>query len=376
MRIGIVTVWNDWISSNYGSLFQCFALQQFLRRRGHSPYLVSRGAWGDLNRTRREDWFTEHGYTGRFASLLMYWKYKRLKQKTSARFKETMDFIQSHIESCAPYYTNEELFRNPPDADAFLVGSDQVWTEEHAAAFLAFTKTSLRLAYAVSGRIARPSEKWISLAKEHLPLFTAVSCREQEGCDTCAELGISAELVVDPVLLLSRLQYEELLSHKKSYMQDFILVYVLNINSLDEINMKAVDNYAKKNHLRIVVVAAQGAERQFHGYQLEYPSPTRFLRLIKDASAVVTNSYHGVLFSIIFEKSFAVLIQSGEYVHENVRHINFLQNIKEERRIFSINKYLSDILSLPTVELNKVITPWVERSKDFLNKYIPLITTL
>ncbi len=375
MRIGIVTVWNDWISSNYGSLFQCFALQQYLRASGHFPYLVSRGAWGDLNRKKREDWFAEHGCRDFFSSLLLYWRYKQQKRKFAARFDETMIFIQRHIESCTPYYTNEELFRDPPNADAFLVGSDQVWSEEHEAAFLAFSNNSLRLAYAVSGRFTQLSKKWISLAKEHLPLFTAVSCREQEGCNVCKKLGVFAELVVDPVLLLSQQQYEELLLPAKTYAQNYILVYALNLNSLEEINMEAVDSYAKQNHLHVIVVAAQGAEKWFHGYQLEYPSPARFLGLIKDASVVITNSYHGILFSIIFAKTFAVVIQSGKFVHENIRHINFLQKIKEERRIFSSNESLADILSLPAVDLNKEIIPWIERSKSFLNKYIPPITT-
>ena len=209
MKIGIITLWQS--SDNYGQQLQCWALQQQLLKMGHEPYLV------------RYD--IDHRFGGQKQTLLkklvkfalVYPAVKSLQSKVERkREQKLLDYValrnkERHFEafrntelrlSNRLYANLKELRDNPPKADAYIVGSDQVWAHllsnpENAAMYLDFGENNTkRIAYAPSFSMPNYPVKLKSLLKAKLSKFDALSVREQTGVAICQELGYKVDVVV------------------------------------------------------------------------------------------------------------------------------------------------------------------------------------
>lgn len=206
MKIGIVSIQDEWMFRNYGSLFQCYALQQILKRAGHTPFLIRRRLdnfeWTPSLFLKRLVWVLLHP--------ISYLKGKIWTKQQAAyadiTAKSFQEFFHEHITSTPQQYGEKELMEFPPDADCYICGSDQVWTSSIPSTFLLFAEGSKRIAYAASCNWFIADKEWKKLARCALTQFQAISVREKAGCEICRSLleesGQTVSLAIDPVLLL------------------------------------------------------------------------------------------------------------------------------------------------------------------------------
>ena len=354
MKIGIVTLERYWMLRNYGTLLQCHALQTVLRRMGHEPVLVQR--LHEREERHRWDfmWHTLHFC----AHPVSAWAERR----SLSRFRR---FMGAHITATENCCKDGALAMSPPSADVFICGSDQVWSHCGEAAFLSFAPRGKRISYAPSAPWAECNDAWKALAREFLPGFAGVSVREDAGAELLGGLGISATVAADPVLLLRPEDYAELMPpsmHSKPYM----LVYTLNLPALQDIYWDEAKQYAAEHHLDMVVVALQGAEKLFSAKVLCSPAPGELLRLFADAACVVTNSFHGTAFSLLFGKPFASIAQRGKTATQNPRFHTLLAHTGQQHRLLQAPDCLPELLQQPCTEAAPALQAWREQSLQYL----------
>ena len=283
MKVGIVTLP---LHTNYGGILQAWALQTVIERMGHEPSHVFRDLLGPL--------------------IL----YKDMTPEEIAAFqRHTARFIGRYIRC-----DGTPLKDISPDRyDALVVGSDQIWRNRYTEffhiglrnAFLDFAKgwDVRRVAYAPSFGIDswEAAESEIPACSELLRKFDAVSCREASGAAICRDvLGVDATLVPDPTLLLERADYAALVDAGETVAPSGdLMAYVL-------------DRDDGKNRLLDAVAARFGLQPFFmndhpdgEGERVQ-PAVEQWLRNIRDAKLVVTDSFHATVFSILFGKPFVV----------------------------------------------------------------------
>lgn len=141
------------------------------------------------------------------------------------------------------------------------------------------------------------------------------------------ELGRSdASLVPDPTLLLSVHDYSSIAA-PCLYSQDYLLLYLLG-NEID-FDVAEVYAWARSRHIEVKYVASQGRQ---DAYDKIYPNVDEWLSLIRNARYVVTNSFHGMVFSIIFNKPFVVIPLAGSFTRMNDRYLQYAVGGASDRK--------------------------------------------
>lgn len=268
--------------------------------------------------------------------------FNRLKKKSASTTPErgAQKFILEHVNVSEMVYTRKSILLSPPDADVLITGSDQVWNKLDGTYFLDFCKDSQtrKVAYAASfggrsyhGIDARIVRKWLSS-------FHAVSLRERNGVEQCNRLEIhSAQLVPDPTLLLTKDDYNKLCNDTVN--EKYVLIYLLG--SKMDFDVSAVYSFAYSKGLKVVYVASQGMT---DSYDKVYPSISEWLTLISNAEYIVTNSFHGTVFSLIFERQFLTIPLTGGASKMNCRLETLLEDFNLSDRLTNdLNKFDSEI---------------------------------
>lgn len=296
MKIGIYT---QPLQCNYGGILQNYALQRVLLDLGHDPITID---------------YDPHMLTAPLWLCILSWiknilllfipgkKSKFFKYPTYVKREQwAKDFIKTHINTTIQCHrpTQEMLLEN--EIDAIIVGSDQVWRPKYnnyiTDSFLGFTEklNIIRIAYAASFG----SSKWefsksqTTLCSCLAPKFRAISVREESGVTLCQnKLNIHADFVLDPTLLLNKDQYLDLTKDIPIRNEKILVAYILDGNS---ISVSQCERIAQEKNLTLVYFTA-GVE--------SYKTIPEWLSLFRDASYIITDSFHGTVFSIIFEKEF------------------------------------------------------------------------
>lgn len=297
MKVGIVT---QPLYANYGGILQNYALQQVLKEMGHTPVTLDYMPSLPFGR------YLLYAGKGLLCSLLPS---KRHPIKPYRRFLERPEtiemFVRNNIDKTdtIPCYSQKVLRNN--GIEALIVGSDQVWRYAYNAnvledMYLAFAQgyPCRKIAYAASFGVEKwdypevMTEKARSLAK----LFDAISVREDSGVALCREnLMVEAKTVLDPTLLLDVSDYEKFCRSPHPEEEPYLAAYVLDLN---EEKIAYINSVANTLNLKVrqMTVSDKGEPVE------------EWLSAIRNAEFVITDSYHGSLFSIIFEKQFQTII--------------------------------------------------------------------
>lgn len=315
MIISLLTIWHI---GNYGAELQTYCTVKILERLGHKVRVIRYDlSEENSNTTLKLKTFVFNVVTGLMpASLkshIFWWK---------------------HIPSTRKYKSVSDLYSNVPKADAYLVGSDQVWnidiTKESAPLyFLDFVKTDAkRISYASSFG----SDEWHGdenitvLAKNALKSFTAISCREKSGVRLLNDIfQIKGKCVIDPTLLVE--DFKELTGIITQ--RETLLYYPLSPN-------EEVELFCKDLSKELGLIFKQANKKTIIGHNMlwDKPSVPQWLRSIGEARFVITPSFHGLTTSIQLHRNFAVLMTEPIIIERSARVRDLLTELGLSNRIF------------------------------------------
>lgn len=354
MKIGIITYWNS--NDNYGQQLQYFATQTFLKALGHEAFLVR---YVSQYKRKRKNIFKQ------IAKLFkpQYIKYAISIFAIPIKNKFINTFYQNHYidrkfeifrdkyfnTSC--HYTEKELYTNPPKADLFLCGSDQIWSGAgfDKIYFLDFTDLP-KIAWSCSfGRnLSSLSELEKSQTSSLIKNFKHITVRENEAIKICNALGRNdVELMCDPTLLNNVDKYLDIIDPSIDT-QDSVFVYYLGHKTY--ISDNQIYKYFKRSGIKTTFTSSQGIINRIPKI---FPTIEEWLGCIKNANFVITNSFHGTIFCLLFNKNFAVIPLKIEGA--NTRITTLLNSIGLENRICRTISELDKIYKTP-IDYNKVNT--------------------
>lgn len=365
---------------NYGASLQAYALQHYLESLGHEVEIIDFNPWFHCDRYN-PFWMPKNAI-GRAAQIIkilpfmryIWYPYKAYKGgmfKTWGR-KAAFDAFEKEYYHLTPikYYSSEQLQKNPPRADVYVAGSDQIWNTfsengKEPGYYLDFGKESIkRISYAASLASSTIKEEYKVFIKEKLARFNAISVREKTGAKLLADLGIdNISVVLDPVFLLDKSEWQQLslkgnlygLSH-----ESYVLVYDFLGNDNDLISF--VKKYAEKKSLRIVSIN-DFSERDYADININNAGPLEFLSLIDNAACVVASSFHATAFSVIFEKEFYTFNLKGH--NNSSRMLDFLSSIGLQDRMNS-EKIVDNSIDWKKISSNLLLK--LKQSKEFINQ--------
>lgn len=326
-------------AENYGAALQTYALQSVLQDKDFFVEILNfrdpiiEEPYELINLKRSSFYF----FLRACVSTLIFYKRNKKRHKKFVQFRNAYLHIGKE-----EYRDIESIKKNPPKADIYLTGSDQVWnTEITKGVSEVYTlnfgdKQIKRVSYAASignSRICTDDEE---VFRRRLLRIDALSVREETAKRFLEKLLSKKNITVtlDPVLLRSREEWETILPKYERSAGKYILAYRVEMN---EEYQKIVNDLSKKTGLRVV----HFEKRKVYGnnfYSAYTAGPLEFVNLIKHAEYIVTTSFHGTAFSVIFHKKFWVV----PHQYTGSRVTDLLEVLKiSERVVYTCDEYLS-----------------------------------
>lgn len=356
---------------NYGSLLQYYALEKALGELGYDSYwlrfVIKEKKPNSLIRLKKL-----------IKKLLDFSDYRKWKYT----LKQFRYFIDKHLNASFNEYDEESLLNCAPEADAYITGSDQVWGGTLSPNYLCFVpEEKLKVSYAASFGRAEISKSQIDTITPWIRRIDYVSVREESGKKVCAMLGKKAEKVLDPTLLIAADRYP--VDYRVvSKIGKFWFGYFLNLETDQMDFLKAIDLAAKKHGINMLYTAGvSNIDKMVSRKSRRYLSPEEWIGMYKGAEAILTNTFHGTVFALIFHKPFLVFLQEGKTVEQNERLFSLLQMVGLEDRVYDISigiekqlqkkinwNYIDDIISKEKKKSIQFLVDSLER-KSQSNEY-------
>jgi coenzyme F420-reducing hydrogenase beta subunit len=336
-KINIVTYYKE---PNYGAFLQCFALQNYLINEGYDTRVLTYNTFG---------------------ATLKKIIYKVIKRKKALRgnYLQYNNSVFEQVKRCQNRFnvTTSSL------SDVTVVGSDEVWSirnfcaPHNACFFNKSRKTKKIISYAAcSGTSKIKDFNFFKSKLRGIKSFDAVSVRDDSTETLIKKLGIkNYSRVLDPTFLLD---FEPYLPNR-TIKEDYLLVYSYGLSD-DQIN--EIKEIAEKKKLKVVLTGTYGDWADYN----PAPNPFGWIELIKNASYVITSTFHGTAFSIELKKQFAVYSYGSAKINSLLRELGLLK-----RRISEWNS-ITDILA-KDIDYNRyeiIIQKRVEESKKYLRDAI------
>lgn len=371
MKIGILT---QPLHANYGGLLQNYALQQTLIHAGHEVETIDWGAPKSLRVRlyRLKMQFIATWLPEKYPVV----KYQPSKKELSIIWQNTNHFIRTYIKHTAPLHSFKEFKTHADNGQygAYVVGSDQCWRPCYnsflTSMFLDFTvgQNVKRLSYAASFG----TDKWEFTPEQTavcLPLaqrFDLVTVREDSGVKLCKEhLGVDAIHVLDPTMLLTKEDYISLIeAENEPQATGTLFNYILDPDVKKTAFIEKVSQ-AKGLKSFQVLPKCQAENRTRKDVKTcikdcIFPSVTAWLRAFMDAEMTIVDSFHGMVFSIIFNKPFWVI---GNAHRGMSRFTSLLKVFHLEDRLLDVN-YLEKVDFSKPIEWGSVIAILEEKRNE------------
>lgn len=291
--------------SNYGSVLQAYALQTAIGKLGYESEIIDYIRTDEDYKNISDTLIKKSSWNKNALSRLLYKsvqtpEYVIMGKKFEIYRKGLIKLTEKR------YSSSEELKNNPPAADIYCTGSDQVWgaignDEIDSAYFLDFAPSDKKkIAYAASfGKtsINTDNEK---ILKKWLDAYDCLTVREKSATDLIENLGIyNIRQVLDPTLLLDSSEWSTLIENNIN--KSYVLLYQLHSNP-------QMDNYAKlfakKSGLKLIRLTPLFHRVFKSGKAVYLPTINEFLSYIKNAEFMITDSFHGTAFAINFNTQF------------------------------------------------------------------------
>lgn len=353
MKVGIITFHR---AINYGAVLQAYALKKKIDELGNVTKVIN---YINLKEKEAGKVIKTNSLKSFVGSLL---KLKFFRQKN----KKFIMFRNKYL-NLTPEIKNKDMLKKMDrEFDVFFTGSDQVWnyniTDGDMAYLLDFASNNKKNSYAASFGVTDIDEKYKKIYKRLLEDFSNISVREEIGKTIVNKLcNKNAYTVLDPTLLLDSIEWKKIAKSSKE--NKYILIYLLTYS---ERIYKLAERLSNDFGLKIIVIAVDIKTFKFSRKYKYYLSagPEEFLGLFMNAEYIITNSFHGTVFSLIFNKKLIV-----DYLNDkgkNIRLENILQLFKLEDRVLREDNYLSLCKDIDYEMVNKALS--IEREKSI--KYL------
>lgn len=349
-RIGIATIWSD----NYGAVLQGFALQQVLKRFGYESEIIKhyRNPKNIVRQSKLKQ-LTKMSPAFLFDYFKNY-RQRRLWHHGFADFKKNrMSF------SSDSFYRDSDFSKLNSKYDAFICGSDMLWSSDFekdwSFFYLTFVDIHKTISYAPSfGKNAMTKEQ-LEVIGPMIRRISHLSCREEAGAEFIKnKFDLNAEHVVDPTLLLHANEWNILLDNRPSiHKKPYVLVYTFkgSIHQGRDRIFRQLEQIPNRELLFIMGEEGKYKRNKFKGYF----SPAEYVLLFRDADFVVTDTFHGLIFSLIFNKPFIVLDKSRFGVSSD-RQISTLKTYGLEDRFVNEDVVIDEqLLKLDYTKINAII---------------------
>lgn len=362
MKIGIVTFHN---ADNFGAVLQAYALQHYLYINGHDVEIID-FRLKNIDESYALIW-KPNSYLDGFKKSILHPFYRLLKSVITIiikpfKIRRRINFISfriKYLNISSRYPSNKKNFKH----DIIICGSDQIWNPVHTREFRPeyfgqIGQCSKKISYAASmGEYSLQQEDGI-IFKKLLNQLDYISVREEAAQQACIKYtNKSVKCVLDPVFLLDEKEWDEAIPTNKYDNSDYILVYnILKDEKIIKNALQLRDKYGYK----IIEIEVKDSFKDDAYTKICSAGPKDFIELIKNAKIVLTSSFHGTAFSIIFKKTF--------YASKVTRIENLLKQINLENRLVSNLKLSNEDVLMNidyqnvTMKLNKLIN----ESKNFL----------
>ncbi len=372
MKIGILT---HPLSTNYGGLLQNFALQIALKELGHEPETINHF---DPVSLKTKILSISSRLIRRFIKgekiPVRSWP---TKKEQAIIAQNTSRFIDSYIDKSDLLYLNKMSDDLRQSYDAVIVGSDQVWNPRYIRSIRHFYLSDfddnvIKLSYAASFGFS----EWMytshdtTVCKNLAQRFKAISVREQSGIALCKDkLNVEAKWVLDPTLLIDKKYYNDIIAADKdeSVFEGNMMVYIL-------------DKSQEKQNIIEEVVRLIGtkpytvmAEQNFRNVgknrvaECVFPSVSRWLKGFSEADFVVTDSFHGTVFSLVFNKPFISIMNKQRGAD---RFVSLLESLGLKSRLVSDISSCKKAIETPIdyKKVEQIINKQRKISLDFIIK--------
>lgn len=344
MKVSLLTYWG---ADNYGATLQAYATIRILKDYGHDVELINLQI--------------DNPQQSLLKRVILYPKHLKFNR-----------FRKRYFVCSQPYSSLEALQTKPPIADYYMVGSDQTWNpdiskDKARAFFLDFGgKNIKRITYASSfGKDKWEDSKWITKKDvvKLLSQFNSIAIRENSGVKILNEFGLKSVQVLDPVLLYD--QYPELIGTPKQ--KEELVLYKL-VNTKEFYNKAKLIGRQLNIHVRSI-----GSIRRIKGIRCAYPeSIPGWMARIAGGQYIITDSFHGTVISLLYQKQFVVCVGNPKLV---TRIKSLLTLVNLEDRIMSVNDSIEDIMGklmrpIDYAMVNSILANERKISKEYLTKTI------
>ena len=313
MRICTITCSNV---DNHGARLQTYALAKYLQDKGNDVRVI------DYRPQYLDPSYDVLYWPG---LLIKEWAkfFLRFAQRIRSKKRHTsfVAFSKKYIPLTEKIFHNvEELRSDPPEADLYVAGSDQIWNTffpngTDPAFYLDFGSEKIRReSFAASFATTTLRAGSESFVRDNLKRFDCISVRERSGIEILEGLGYTGQIQDDPVFLLSSEQWDQI-SDRTGEGERYVLVY--DFFSDRQIKKKAC-SIAKEGKLRIYAICPFWQSYADKNYVTA--GPETFVSLVKNASMIVTNSYHAIAFSMIYRRHF-IFVPRPDGLNERINDL-------------------------------------------------------
>lgn len=371
MNVAILTLP---LKTNFGGTLQAFALQKVIEDMGHQVETIN-------YRDKSNSDFRKLLSTAKQMIVSRKKNYYFTEKQASSIGNLHQNFIKSNINYSTEINTFKELkkYFKKNSFDAVIVGSDQVWRLAYSSRiesffldFLLKNKDIIKVSYAASFGLDewQYDSKQTKNIKKYIKSFNNVSVREKSGVSLCDRyLDVKAECVMDPTLLLNKEEYLKLSSSNDNENEGKIFSYILDKNVEKELILQRTSKVLNKEIFSSQPIKVKKENMLISSLDdYLYPRIENWLYSFQAADFIVTDSFHGTVFSIIFNKPFLSIV-NVERGASRFQSLLILFKL-EDRMIYTVSDISDNLIreKINYSEINKKIKQQKKYSNDFLFK--------
>lgn len=346
MKVSNITLIGYW---NYGNRLQNYAVNEKINKLGYTcetsvldyskkKYLINRSAKKTIK--------------------IFFSRIKKsvIKEKRNLRTDIFKSFVDHNIE--------EKKYQYSENFDYYIVGSDQVWNPDalrnSTQHLLSFVPKEKRISLSASFGVSEIPDNMKEMYSKYLSEMKAISVREEAGVKIVKELtGRDATLLVDPTMLLTKYEWIEVENKEMVLPKKYLLLYYLGEQTGDV--KETIDTLCKERDLEVVNMYDKVKHPEYYN-----SGPAEFITMIHNCEIFLTDSFHGCVFAILFDKPFYAFERKDHHVSMSSRIDTLLSTFELPERRYESGMDLSNAFNIDYSHVEEILEIERKKAHDFL----------